>query len=534
MLIMPRFNYKDFFLKNWQLVILIILALVFFFVYSYLSFTTPVLFNSPDETANFVFIRQWVETGQLPISEPFNQLVGNIIHPRSVNVTRGGELVPGGFLGLILIYGWLAKIFGLGIVKFLTPLFAAAAGLFFHSLIKKIFNNKIAWLSIILFFINPAWWYYASRGLLPNVLLVCLLVTGLYLITIKKYWTYVLAGLFFGLALSVRLVEALWLIPALIILLLAYAQELKKSDWLAVGLLAAAMALALWPNFYYQQKIYGEIFKSGYSNLEAATTATAQFFSFGFHPRLILKNFYDYYVKFFWWLILPALGGFLLLLKRYKNTPKQQKVFLWLGGLTSIFLIIYYGSGLFADNLTPWRITIGDSHLRYWLLVYIFSLPLIAYFFLNLKDSEGDICKCRLPLRVVFWLGLLVIVYFSCSAVLWRDEESILAIKKNIVEYNQRRQEIKKIIPLNSIVIVQRGDKVFFPERRTVGLNDLLAKIEFLPVLNSQAPLYAYLDFSEQDLKDFTAILNQQGFIMGKIKDYEQNEDLYRIIILGS
>ncbi len=522
---------KEFIIKHRSVIILSVLAIVFFFVYSYLSLTTPLLFNSPDETANFVFIKQWVETGQLKIGEPLNQLVGNIIHPRSVNVTPAGDLVPGGFLGLILLYGFLAKIFGLGVVKFLTPFFSAAAVLFFYGLIKKIFNEKIALMAAVFLFITPAFWYYASRGLLPNVLFIDLLVIGFYFLLLNKHWAYGLAGLFFGVALSVRMIDGLWLIPLLIILLIIYRKKLKNTGWWPIILMVVTIAAALLPNFYYQQKIYGDAFKSGYSQLDMApmekTKLITNLFPFGFHPRLIIKNFYNYYLQFFWWLFLPFLAGFLLLIKKYREITKRQKIFLWLNFLISVFLIIYYGSGLFSDNLTPWRITIGDSHLRYWLPVYLLALPFVAYFLLRIKNLLPP--KIWL-FRTVLGGCLLLIIYFSFSAVLWHDEEGLLAVKKNILDYQQRAQIVKALTESEAVIIVQRGDKLFFPERRVIVLNDLLAKLEVLPILTSQAPLYGYLDFSEKDLNDFTQILAGYHFTIEKIKDFENNEDLYRIV----
>lgn len=123
----------------------------------------------------------------------------------------------------------------------------------------------------------------------------------------------------------------------------------------------------------------------------------------------------------------------------------------------------------------------------------------------------------------------LIIVYFSMSAVFWRDEEGLLAVRNNLNDYQVRKEIIVNQTEDRSIIIVQRGDKVIWPDRRVIILNDFLAKPEVWPALISQAPLYGYLDFSEQDWADFQAILGGYNFSVKKINDFENNEDLYRL-----
>src|SRR3989344_8000573 len=130
--------------------ILIILAIIFGGIYFWL--VTPVVtdanlslrFDWPDEAANYFWIKNYAQTGQFAVFEPLNDLAKNQIHPRSFNVRDDGALVPGSFLGLILFYGSLARIFGTNILLYITPLLGVLGALAFYGIISRIFNPRLA------------------------------------------------------------------------------------------------------------------------------------------------------------------------------------------------------------------------------------------------------------------------------------------------------------------------------------------------------------------------------------------------------
>ncbi|MFH1188112.1 MAG: glycosyltransferase family 39 protein, partial [bacterium] len=155
---------------------LIIIAVFFVFAYSILAFKSGNVFNSPDENANYFFSNLFVNESRLDYPLPENS---DIIHPRSMTVASQ-KIVPQSFLGMPLIYGFLGKIFGSNAIIFFTPVIAAISVLFFYEIIKKIFNEKIAFLSGILVFIHPAFWYYSTHSMYHNVLFVSFLIMGVY------------------------------------------------------------------------------------------------------------------------------------------------------------------------------------------------------------------------------------------------------------------------------------------------------------------------------------------------------------------
>ena len=251
------------------MIILTALAVVFFFVYSYLNFTTPSLilplssaqggsawggegeeggggaiFNSPDETSAYFFSKLFAETGKLSQFESFDFAAPGLIHPRSVLVNSAGYLVPGGFLGMPLIYGSLAKIplippllkgetegdFSAMIIPFFTPFFAVLGVLAFYFLIRKIWGENTAFLSAVLAFFLPPFWYYSTRGMFHNVFFaVCLVFSACFFFCLPRitqstangstkgrekiyeYARYCGGGLFLGIALVTRTSEVVWI-----------------------------------------------------------------------------------------------------------------------------------------------------------------------------------------------------------------------------------------------------------------------------------------------------------------------------------
>ena len=133
------------FYKNNNIIVLTLLSIVFFFVYSFLSYPfifdknidtgKPVhmIYNQPDEGINYLFIRHFVETGDFVIPEGLASLSSNQVHPRSTTVVHS-SLVPIGFPGFIVFVGIITKLFvflfGIGtmniVINSIVPLVAIA------------------------------------------------------------------------------------------------------------------------------------------------------------------------------------------------------------------------------------------------------------------------------------------------------------------------------------------------------------------------------------------------------------------------
>ena len=121
--------------KPSNLIIVVILAIVFFFAtasFNYFSQDNSyVKWTSPDETANYFFTKRFVLSGSLAYFDSAAIIGDNMVMPRSVR-SDFGWLKPVSFLGIILLYGGIASLFGIGVIPFLTPFFAALGIIVFY------------------------------------------------------------------------------------------------------------------------------------------------------------------------------------------------------------------------------------------------------------------------------------------------------------------------------------------------------------------------------------------------------------------
>ncbi|MDD5527573.1 MAG: hypothetical protein PHO56_01180 [Patescibacteria group bacterium] len=433
------------FLKNyWREICVALLAAGFFaascgFV-GFVQRDNFIKWGSPDETANYIFAKLYAQTGQLTIYEKYNPFVDEIMQPRSFR-SDNGSLKPVSFLGIILIYGTIAKISSVSVLPFLTPFFAALAIFFYYLLIKKIFTPKIAFLSAFLLLSFPVWYFYTVRSMFHNVLFVSLLIIGMYFIILAasraskknkffswRFWQMdwlnlflaAMGGLFIGGALITRTSEAIWLIPALTILWLF---NLKKIGFLKLIIFIFFIALPFAPIMSWNEVLYGGYLNGGYTeiNKSITTVATAsvaltktvvsrQFsflpeplnkikdtiFYFGLNYNQSEINFKSYFLKMFPLLFWPAFLGFILFVSRVWKWKKKYWAYVFAYFAASAILILYYGSWVFNDNPNINEITIGNSYTRYWLPVYLFAMPFAAFFISRLswaifaREKEGS------------------------------------------------------------------------------------------------------------------------------------------------
>ncbi|MEI7620289.1 MAG: glycosyltransferase family 39 protein, partial [Candidatus Falkowbacteria bacterium] len=318
-------------------------------------------FSSPDETANYFFTKVYAKASTLAVFENYNLYADDIVHPRSFRSDHGW-LKPVSFLGIILIFGTIAKIFGLGIIPFLTPIFGGIGIIFFYLLVKKLFSSRrIALISAALLTFFPVYIYYSSRSMFHNVLFIVLTIMGLYFLSslLEKrnekirflawkfntvdFFNAALAGFFFGLAVMTRMSELLWLAPALFIVFIFY---LRRFNLFRLSILISFFILALLPMACWNQALYGSFTSGGYTEMnqslssiatvssssssigEMAKKVGSTIFYFGFKPKQSLTMFYNYVILMFPWLAALASLGFIWLLANFKKFKKKYLVYL--------------------------------------------------------------------------------------------------------------------------------------------------------------------------------------------------------------
>lgn len=536
-------------------IIWITLAILFFFLYSYLPFFSPRnVYNSPDETANAYFATTFREQGTLRIHESLESIAGDRIRPRAITV-RDGALVPESFHGLPVIYGMLSAV-GERVLPFLTAFFAVLAVLAWRRTIAQIFGHCTGEFAGLLLFTAPAWWYWANRGLYHNVFFVSLLIFATYFFITKPIKLFseklpitnldiIFSGFMLGLALWVRASEAMWVIPLTFILWLVYR---KKIRWSEVTSFMVAFIVALIPFFIFNAALYGSPLQTGYVIPETASSMvqsmepellnqssffgflyssiSSAIFPFGLHPRTALTNFMNYFVAFPWWM--TAVLAFSLMWSGYQLLRGQLKknevvllvIFLMLTG----YLTTLYGSWIIHDNPDPSVVNISISYTRYWLPLFVLVTGIGGYGIAALRGQLRGWWIHLMPTALI-----VVLAIFSFHAVFLTPDDGLVAVSNRLVEYEAIRTDAVRYVPKDAIIIVDRGDKVFFPERRVMYPLRDPGTFSVLGTLGRRVSLFYYgITMKDDDFAAQNEKLELIGLHIAPQKTYTDST-LYRL-----
>jgi hypothetical protein len=197
---------------------------------------------------------------------------------------------------------------------------------------------------------------------------------------------------------------------------------------------------------------------------------------------------------FFPWLSLPAIFGAIIFLRKM---TRSEKYYFGIFCFVSLWLFVYYGSWRFSDNPDPSKITIGTSYLRYWLPVFTMILPFFAKFFVKLAEF----------FKIKYWkiATSVAVLFFALSfySVFYAEGEGIIAIKNTLAGYEIRAEEVFNLTENNSVIVTDRNDKIFFPERKIIyplRSENTYSAVSFLLEF---APVYYYgIAISEKEKFD--------------------------------
>lgn len=501
-----------------------------FVAYAFLPLAAPPRHNSPDEASNAFFSAHFAKTGYLWYFEPLNLTTGDVVHPRSVRVVDN-FLVPGGFIGLPVLYGGIGRMLGTGVIPFLTPLFAVVGVAAWGALVRWRFGAKIGFAAALLLAAHPAWWYGASRTMMPNVLFASLLAVAAWLFLATPIRAAVerrttdglrllrasdgaLAGVCAALAVAVRMAESYWL-ALVVAVLLVIGWRRKRVPWARAAVFAAAAALTLVPFLIMNQSLYGHPLATGYgAGVDVAVGELPRgmgdrllgplrplLFPLGFAPRVALANFWTYGIAFFGWWSMLVTCALIAAVGSWKRQPEQWRkdaaAFAAVAGVVVAWLVLFYGSWTVQDNPDPSAVTIGSSYLRYWLPAFMLSTVPVAWLAVTAVE-RGVNRRIAKPLLVA-----VAALYVAASGldVFGAPDEGLLAVRKNLIRYDAVVTDIVALTPKNSVIIVDRADKYVFPDRPVITPLRADSTYAALDVLKRHAAIWYFgITFPERDL----------------------------------
>jgi hypothetical protein len=523
--------------KSWGARVGFFLVAAVYFAGSLILMNRTWLFVSPDETANVFFAGRFCEDFSLRLPSGISGDNAQMVHPRSV-VVIDGEFAPGSFLGLPVIYGFACVLFGEKIFWFLTPLLTIAAALCLRKILCRYTSSSVGWISSALFLLHPAVWYYSARGMMHNVLFVDLLVFCIWLWITKPLKRFVtindlLVGLVLASAIFVRTSEFAWIAGVILFSACVWRHSLSFRRMRTAFL---GLALGLSVVFTANYLTYGHPFANGYT-VSQAPLAMAQEISqtdvydsvdilpFGFHPRDAWNHFSEYSVSMFWWMsVLSVLGFFVLLSSRKHKRDIRGALLITIA--VSAWLALMYGSWEIHDNPDTTQITMANSYIRYWLPIYLFSVPLSASAIVWLSNFGRNVVA-RGIIIVIF---VAMVAHLNINTVFLKGQDGLFKMRRELAQSAQIQESVFALTPENSIIIVDRADKLFFPRRNVVYPLRSETTYAAMPSLVFSAPLYYYgITLPQQDVEYLNSSkLKEKGLSIELIKTYD-NETLYHI-----
>ncbi len=457
---------------------------------------------SPDETANIVSAVSYARQGAFGLQSEYTERF-LWLTPRSfVFVPETKSIAPVGFLGMPLLLSMVYKLSGYLGLGFFVPIFAFFTIFALWHILPKQWPDSIKLMTSVIWMSFPTVIIYTNRGVFPQMTQLCLLIWVWYLVNQeRKKITYPIAGLFAGLALAIRPLEAVWIIPTIIFAFLhrrnnlntnverqtsnvkrpsseASAKECRKLVDVRrltfdMGLFIIPLILILLFTAKLGADTYGNWFVSGYQvrpeivagiaagdgaeGMDATYSRNVGLLDslpFGIHPRNVLWNVKNYFgiMLWPWMLVLFASLYFLYKEKSWKSSNKWGIMALvW----SFCAVTVFYGNGIYQDHVKLNQISVGNSFLRY-------TVPASIVFALAFGHLLSKMMRLWTIKILGYCLAVCLIMFGVWSAV-ERDDEGIAANERELIAYQQIRQASAKSLGQNAIVLSDRSDKIFFP-----------------------------------------------------------------------
>lgn len=471
-------------------------------VLSLAFFVLPALgldvFLSPDETANAVSANAIATTGGLKVA--YSIVEGAAwAHPRSF-VAGSDGLLPVAFVGMPLVLGIAAKIFGSFGMAVLTPLLAI-------SVLFPLWSFTRSWgrmgqlATVVGWMTFPTVILYANRGLFPNLPVVCLAIWSSWLVwRSRSPESLVASGLLAGLALIIRPTEIIWILPWMFTaraLGSGRSREIHQNAKDTAVFMATLLIVCMF-GAWVGWRTYGAWFTAGYQlrdPIMASVGAGAmesgssrswfESWPFGFHPRNVAFNVYSYLIVYLFPWFLVVVSAAALAWKK-----KGSKHLLILAAWTIIALSILYGQSVYQDHIVVNAVSLANSFLRYLLPVSVIAAASLGW------------CASRLPEIVrrhgTFLAALLIVLTGVCGA--WtafaRDDEGLSRNREELQRYSAIREDAVAHLRPGTVILSDRSDKIFFPVYPAVS--PLPSKESIRTLKNESVALYLRTQTQEQ------------------------------------
>ncbi|MFA6017621.1 MAG: hypothetical protein WCT28_03085 [Patescibacteria group bacterium] len=470
------------------------------------------VFPSPDERANAFFAQTFAEKLSFCSEEPLNVIAQGLVHPRST-VAPGTCILPSSFLGLPVFIGIVILVFGVfgstvaSIAAMCVTPFLAGLGIaaWWWTVRRLTGRESMADIAAFVVLIHPAFWYYSARVMMHNVPFASfLLIAGsiaILAIDRRSVWLASAAGAIAALAMTMRLVEAPIFIIVIAIALIFYR---RSVPWKLVFFASGSVILVFGLYAALSAMIYGSPFVTGYTlpDLRAAADsadsivavapsmfdrASGLLLPFGFHPRAMMKNVLTYGFQLYPMLSFLAIIGAVM---AWRTKLLGWRLAVALLFITSVWMGMVYGSWSMADNIDPNAVTVGNSHVRYWLPLFVASSVFVAY------AVDAFTRRSRAASMIV--IVMLLCVGTLSAQTVFGGTDGLLATRSALISYEEKQERVFELVrcseggDLRPIVVVDHADKYLFPTCRVIVPLRSDATYAILPTLIDIVPIYYF------------------------------------------
>jgi hypothetical protein len=164
--------------------------------------------------------------------------------------------------------------------------------------------------------------------------------------------------------------------------------------------------------------------------------------------------------------------------------------------------------------------------VRYWLPVFVFSIPFVSEAIVWISNRG----RTRLARGLFLCAFVVLMIGLNVRVVFFEGQDSLTRVAEELRESSQIKKEVTALTPSDSVIIVDRGDKLFFPQRHVRYPLRSETTYELMPKIASTSPLFYYgITFPQSDLNYLNqSKLKSLGLQIGSIKTFDE-ETLYKI-----
>lgn len=471
-----------------------VLAGGFFIFALILGLPSPQRFVIPDELAMHVVAERVRQSLPIKISSPLSSPAQDLVHPRSMTVIRGA-IVPEGFFFIAALYGTIQRVANTSALPWLL---VAASTLLAAFAFKKILKfvdapEFAARVAPVVYPIIPPILYYTLHPYLANLLQLNLVIVSIALLIFcqsrsRGHAGIIVAGVVLGIALALRPVEAVWIVPLVLVVVMV----LKKTPWSMLLLTVVGSLLPLAWSGVLQHSVFGSWFGVGYASNPMLlpndaggpwALVHAALFPFGIHPGSVVRRFGQLMQLFWWWVPCAGVG-----LPSWLST-KRRRAYVAVSTAVSLFLFVYYGSWQYSEPEDTGTMALSVGFVRYLLPMWALWTPIVV----SGIGALATVVHARL--RPILWAGVVSGFVISPMVILPGNIQDQLQETRT---YRARQEAVLALTSPDAILVVKRSDKVFFPMRSVVVWYTQPQRVaEELVDLIDSAPVY--LDVVDQE-----------------------------------